>query len=84
MLGRGTFSTIKSGGLFLPALVLMVILSGCAGSNSQGTGVSSLSSGNCKQMQRKMNSLLAKGKGEGREYRDVLDTYMGRGCAKSG
>jgi len=66
---------------FGACLIVGGLIAGCSSSGAGGTyGVAAAGSGSCKQLNRRMNNLLARGKQDGPQYRKVLDTYLARGC----
>ncbi len=57
------------------------LVAACAGPSGGGTyAVSAGGAQSCKQLQKRMNQLYARGKKDSAEYRRVLDTYIARGC----
>lgn len=74
MIGTKTILAVGLAGL---------LIGGCA-AGGPGSGARSVGNfeANCKQLDRKMRVLVARGKGEGQEYRRLLDTYLARRCHK--
>lgn len=61
-------------------LVISALLAGCAG-NPSGAGYSSVASNQgCKDLDRRMRSLVAKGKQNTAAYDNLLNSYLSRGC----
>ncbi len=62
------------------ALFALALLAGCAGNSNGSVHTYASNSAGCTQMDRKMRALVAKGKKNTSEYRNLLDRYIGRGC----